>query len=154
MHLQSQGQDHDPHSSLILQNNHNLARARALLLQRHGVSHGLEATLLKHVDLVGLDFLVLHQLGDDGDVGGEIIVDGRVARDGLAGFADQTEDDGVDGKGVVGGFGGPVGWVIVIRGALDLGNGGGGRGEVAYFGKPGNARTSRRWWRRCAVWWR
>ena len=96
--------------SLLLQSDDNFAPARALLLQRHGVGDSLEAALVKHLDLVWLDFAILDQLSDDGDVGGEIVVDGRVALDGGARFANQAEDDGVDGEGVVGGFGRP-GWM-------------------------------------------
>lgn len=106
--------------SRLLQHHHHFAPRGALLLVRDRVRHSLEssssASLLgaKWCDLVRLHVAVLQELGNDGDVGGEVVVEAGFVGEGElgglcggSGLANQAEGDLVDGVGIIAGFGGP-----------------------------------------------
>ena len=85
------------------------------MLIRHGVRDRLEAapaaTLLRaeKVDLVRLHVAVLDKLGDDGEEGGDVVVERsfHFVPEGRLVFANTTELDLIGGEGVTAGFGGP-----------------------------------------------
>ena len=103
-------------NSHLLQHKHHFPPGGALLLIRHGVRDRLEAgctsaTFLRaeQFDLVRLHVAVLDELGDDGEEGGDVVVERsvRFVPERRAVFANTTELDLVGGKGVIAGFGGP-----------------------------------------------
>lgn len=103
------------YDSGLLQHNNHFPAGGAFLLVRDRVGDRLEAAatsaLLRaeRFDLVRLHVAVLDELGDDGEEGGDVVVERsfRFVPERRFVFADTTELDLVGGVGVIAGFGGP-----------------------------------------------